>query len=233
MPRLTEVLLQILKAEHEAEVLRRRHGAAADARLRNLRSGSDVQSRTYARLLETALRQKQPTVGRRRTLSKPAAIGAAGLVLALVGLGAASAAVGPAVSRGADVCLPLLSGENIADLAPRYGLEQQGSAWAIPASQSSVEIAPPGRANPRACALYVSHTAAEAQSVFDAVDRWASSSGRALTRVRDREPTADGSRLTSAWTGHDGGLELAVFLSKETAQTEVAAMEATVVITAQ
>ncbi|MFP5448622.1 MAG: hypothetical protein ACLGHU_07750 [Alphaproteobacteria bacterium] len=170
---------------------------------------------------KTDIRRPARTVEPRRAFpTRPAAIGAAALVLAWAGASAALAAVSPKVERGLEACLPMLSGAAPEAVAPQLGLERQGRAWVLSGAGATVELAPPGAANPQVCALYISHEPDQAQSILEGVDAWASAPERAMARVRHQEATAGGARLTSAWSGQNGGLDLDIVLSKDATPTD-------------
>lgn len=214
MRRLSETLTLILKAERQAEALRRRYGPEAEARMRRGAANASRERLAYRRLVERALRGRAP-VPRTARVSRPALFGLAGLALVLVGAGVANAAIGSAVTKGAQACLPLLSGAAPSDLTADAGLRQVDGAWAVTDGASTVEMAPPGRANPDVCALYIPHAAGEEQAIYQAVDAWAAGPDLNLSRTVQQEAAAQGERLTSAWRGAHDDRELEVVLSKD------------------
>ncbi len=169
---------------------------------------------------------------RRAIPTRPGAIGAAVLILAWAGASAALAAVSPKVERGLEACLPMLKGQAPEAVASQLGLERQGRAWVLSGAGATVELAPPGPANPQVCALYISHEPDQAQAILDGVDAWASAPARAMERVRHQEATAGGARLTSAWSGQSAGQDLDIVLSKDAAPTD-GDRESMIVITAR
>ena len=227
MRRLNETLNQILKAE----ALRRRYGAEAEARVR--RGAADVsrEQRAYRRLVEQALRGRA-SIPRTARAVRPALFGLAGLALALVGGGVANAAIGPAVTKGAQACLPLLAGAEPSDLAPS-ALRQMDGAWTVVDGGSTVELAPPGQANPDVCALYIAHAAGEEQAIYQAVDAWALGPDLNLSQIVEQEAVAQGARLTSAWRGPHGDRELEVVLSKDLGAGAEGDLQSMLLITAR
>jgi hypothetical protein len=169
---------------------------------------------------------------RRAFPTRPAAIGAAALVLAWAGASATLAAVSPKVERGIAACLPLLSGQAPEAIGPQLGLERQGRSWMLKGDGATVELAPPGLANPQVCALYISHEPDQGQAILEGVDAWASAPDRSLERLRYQEVTAGGARLTSAWSGQIDGQDLDIVLSKDAAPSD-GDRESMVVITAR
>lgn len=231
MPRLTETLNQIIQAEREAAVLRSQYGAQAERTSQALLQKASAEQRARRRLVERALRSD----GRGRSRPSPprrGAIGLAALILAWAGASAALAAVSPKVERGIEACLPMLTGQTPDAVAPQLGLQREGRAWVLSGPGATVELAPPGLANPQVCALYISHEPDQAQAILDGVDAWASAPERAMARLRHQEASADGARLTSAWSGTTAGQELDIVLSKDAAPSE-GDRESMIVITAR
>ncbi len=177
-------------------------------------------------------RRTRMTKPRRGFPTRPGAIGAAALILAWAGASAALGAVSPKVERGIAACLPLLSGQTPEAVGPQLGLERQGRSWVLKGEGATVELAPPGLANPQVCALYISHEPDQAQAILDGVDAWASAADRSQERLRYQEATAGGSRLTSAWSGQIDGQALDIVLSKDAAPSD-SDRESMIVITAR
>jgi len=234
MPKLTDTLVEILRAEREAQVLRRRYGRSAAQRFLSFGAGRTRKIRAYRRLVARALHADRRHAPDRNGVLKPALIGVLGVAVALAGASVASAAVGPAVRTGVDACLPLLSGQRVAELSATYGLKQQDGGWTVPTGgRGLVELAPPGGANPHACTLFVEHLPGEERGIFEAVDQWSASPERGLARVRDREPTPGGERLTSTWTGRSSGKDLTVVISKPLGGPSQERVLSTVVVSAR
>ncbi|MDX5331481.1 MAG: hypothetical protein LPJ86_03630 [Caulobacteraceae bacterium] len=222
MTKLTDTLVLILKAERQARALRRRYGEKAEQRLELYQARGGRPERDYGALVARAL-EAEP--------ARPSAQAGPGMVAGVVGLTAlalmlvpsspALAKVAPAVSQGAQACLPMLAGETAKEVAKTHGVVRRDGVWQVEAGGEAVEIAPPGAANPNVCALYISHAPDEAEAIFASIDGWATAPDLGLARVRDREPAAGADRQTSVWAGEALGRSLDVVLSKDTSSGEV------------
>jgi hypothetical protein len=87
-----------------------------------------------------------------------------------------------------DVCLPLLAGAKIDDVAKTAGLKHGRDGWVLPiAGKRHIEIDPPGGANPHICSATIIHDPNAGGAILDAIAAWSMSQTPALKPLKAQE----------------------------------------------
>ncbi|MDX5394532.1 MAG: hypothetical protein LPJ86_11990, partial [Caulobacteraceae bacterium] len=132
MTKLTDTLVLILKAERQARALRRRYGEKAEQRLELYQARGGRSERDYGALVARALEAERAHPSARPGPGLVAgAIGLTALALMLVPPSPAQAKIAPAVSEGAQACLPMLTGDAPKEVAKTHGVVRRDGVWQV------------------------------------------------------------------------------------------------------
>ncbi|MDB5459899.1 MAG: hypothetical protein JWO72_1640 [Caulobacteraceae bacterium] len=116
------------------------------------------------------------------------------------------------------VCMPLLTGAKIEDVAKTAGLRNGRDGWVLPiGGKRHIEIDPPGGANPHVCSATIIHDPNAGASIVDAITAWSGRQTPALQPLKTQEKVTGAlyQLTTSSWIGKAAGGDLVVVYSED------------------
>lgn len=116
------------------------------------------------------------------------------------------------------VCLPLIQGQRLKDVAPSVGLRKDHGAWVLRIDRDRrVKVTPPDPTNPHVCQATIVHGLGAGPTIRAAVDEWARSRTPPLTpgKVDSISTGPQYQHTTSTWDGQASDGTIGVVLSEE------------------